>query len=270
MPHKKAKRSVREEERRAKGSDLVPSSTHYSLQNEPIPKSIARVLNASMLRDSYNKKRKREDESSTNNQPKARMMDAESTKSSKKRKTEKETLQILPGESLGDFNRRVEDAMRADVRSAVRAGQANMRRQEATEKAERKDKLENQPSPVETNSTGKEVTKNVRTHPSTSQQPGAKPRKTDFESLDSRAPKRLNDIAQAPPDLSTLTAKADKLLAKDKKGEAFGKKDVVPPEQWRMMEIEREKAIKRYRELKERKVARGDKGLNPSLSMDHT
>jgi hypothetical protein len=38
---------------------LVPSQSHYSLEKEAIPKSIARVLNAASLREEYNKKRKR-------------------------------------------------------------------------------------------------------------------------------------------------------------------------------------------------------------------
>lgn len=76
----------------------------------------------------------------------------------------------------------------------------------------------------------------------------SKPTKTDFEA----APKtrHLNDIVQAPPSLTKLPRNAEK---KAKSSAAFGKHDVVSPEQKRMMEIEREKAIRRYREMKEAK-----------------
>jgi hypothetical protein len=42
-----------------RGSDLVPSGSHYALENETIPKSISRVLNSASLREEY-KKRKRD------------------------------------------------------------------------------------------------------------------------------------------------------------------------------------------------------------------
>ena len=74
----------------------------------------------------------------------------------------------------------------------------------------------------------------------------AAPKKLEFE----KAPvKRLNDIAEAPPTLTKLPRNASKV--RDDVG--FGKGDILPPEHRRMMELEREKAIRRYRELKELK-----------------
>jgi hypothetical protein len=78
-------------------------------------------------------------------------------------------------------------------------------------------------------------------------------KKTEFDAVSSQVPKRLNDIVDAPPSLDGLLKKKTATLQKNDKPAAFGKKDVVPPEQRRMMEIEREKAIKRYRELKEQR-----------------
>jgi len=74
----------------------------------------------------------------------------------------------------------------------------------------------------------------------------APPKKLEFE----KAPtKRLNDIVEAPPTLTRLPRNASKVRHSD----VFGKNDILPPEHRRMMELEREKAIRRYRELKELK-----------------
>jgi len=69
-------------------------------------------------------------------------------------------------------------------------------------------------------------------------------KKLEFE----KAPvKRLNDVVEAPPTLTKLPRNANKVVH----SVMFGKHDILPPEHRRMMELEREKAIKRYRELKE-------------------
>jgi hypothetical protein len=74
----------------------------------------------------------------------------------------------------------------------------------------------------------------------------AAPKKLEF----AKAPvKRLNDVAEAPPTLTKRPRNANKV----RHSVMFGKDDILPPEHRRMMELEREKAIKRYRELKELK-----------------
>ena len=76
------------------------------------------------------------------------------------------------------------------------------------------------------------------------------------------APKRLNDIVQAPPELKVaprlkrMAAAAQnkkKGAANDDSEEDVGS-GVVSAAQKRMMELEREKAIQRYRALKEAKM----------------
>jgi hypothetical protein len=71
----------------------------------------------------------------------------------------------------------------------------------------------------------------------------------DFLPAATSAPKRLNDIAMAPPELKTLPRGA---AAKSKTGGTSGSKadNVVSMAQKVMMEQEREKAIKRYRDMK--------------------
>lgn len=86
----------------------------------------------------------------------------------------------------------------------------------------------------------------------------AKPRTKalDFEKYSSSRPKRLNDIAQAPPVLKHLPRGARANASSG--GKAAGKADsVVSAAQKRMMELEREKAITRYRALRESKFKQG-------------
>lgn len=129
MPHKRAKRSIREQLRNKKceifscivwflilsflrGSDLAPAK--QSLSNEAIPKSLARVLNASQIREDF-KKRKltTNDALGTNRAEKRRKVDESGLgKSQPKQKANKEEanvagLTIKPGESIGHFNRYV-------------------------------------------------------------------------------------------------------------------------------------------------------------------
>ena len=74
----------------------------------------------------------------------------------------------------------------------------------------------------------------------------AVPKKLEF---DKATVKRLNDVVEAPPTLTKLPRNVSKV----RDSAVFGKGDILPPEHRRMMELEREKAIRRYRELKEQK-----------------
>ena len=92
----------------------------------------------------------------------------------------------------------------------------------------------------------------------------------DFVRLSSSTPKRLNDIVQAPPELKSTAPRLSRLVQKrsqkksgnvglssDRDGDGddgSGGDGVVSLQQKRMMELEREKAINRYRALKEAKL----------------
>lgn len=93
----------------------------------------------------------------------------------------------------------------------------------------------------------------------------------DFVRVSSSAPKRLNDIAQAPPELKVaprLNRLAEK--SRNKNGQAKRGVDadeeedggVISRQQKRMMELEREKAINRYRALKEAKLKEQQKTVD--------
>lgn len=75
----------------------------------------------------------------------------------------------------------------------------------------------------------------------------------EFKALSTSAPRRLNDIAMAPPDLKKLPRGVKKDGTKGK-GDGLGKAGILSMAQRAMMEVEREKAIVRYRELKERRA----------------
>ena len=73
--------------------------------------------------------------------------------------------------------------------------------------------------------------------------PSLPPRKAEFDALPKTT--RLNDVATAPPDLKPATRKAP-----DRSNAA---KDVLSLRQKQDLEEEREKVIRRYREIKEAK-----------------
>ena len=81
----------------------------------------------------------------------------------------------------------------------------------------------------------------------------------EFQRHSSSAPRRLNDIVQAPPDLKKLPRG---VKASSEGGyKAGGKREgVLSMAQKQMMEAEREKAIARYRELKASRHQNGEGG----------
>lgn len=141
--------------------------------------------------------------------------------------------------------------MRSQIRTAVQAGNAHQRKR-AVEEKKLKENGEGKQKEDEKNVIKDEQrskTKEAIVQSTLNLRSSA--RKTEFEVLSTQKPKRLNDIVDAPPDLSSLTKK-NKVLQGGKASE-FGKGDIILPEQKRMMEIEREKAIRRYRELKQKR-----------------
>lgn len=82
----------------------------------------------------------------------------------------------------------------------------------------------------------------------------------DFAKASTSAPKSVNDIVQAPPQISHLPRNAKKVVAASGKGK---KSDmVISMAQKVAMEAEREDAIQRYRELKERRLKQHQKDID--------
>lgn len=178
---------------------------------------------------------------------------------------------IQPHESLGDYNRRVEDALRGGVAKAIKSASAIKAEQARAEKAakeERRRKAQGLPSLASGAGDGSEDdapgggSKNAQ---------GKRKATADGDYLEPEdrpvvtfkpapGPRRLNDVAQAPPSLPKLKGMS-KMEAggKDhKSGEKGGKKaivgasrtDVLNPGQKRLLEEERERVIKQYRDIK--------------------
>jgi len=270
MPHKKAKRTIRDKIRNEtsvnpflvdnlffsflffRGTDLDPGKD--SIRNEAIPKSAARIFNAQATRDQWKEKKRKHDEDEGDRGGKRRKTESHGPKSDKK----KVSLTIQPGESMQHFNRyvntasscvlylllidffrrRVEDDLRPLVKSAAQSARVlsrNIAREEHEARlAAKKSKKEKGKPPVsETPPKPRD-----RSPPPEDKFTG---RVKEFQMSSSSAPKRLNDIAQAPPEFKKLPRGVSS---------AIGKRDgVLSMSQKVMMEQEREKAIARYREL---------------------
>ncbi|KAF8342725.1 uncharacterized protein EI90DRAFT_3030021 [Cantharellus anzutake] len=218
MPHKRPKRSQRELERKKRGTDLPPRN-----DVNDIPKRAAWIFGAEKMMQERRERQKRGRE-------------AEESMKSKRRKEEDTSneLKIRPGESLESFDRRVEDSFRSGDFQAVRKA----KRTEIKTKKEVSKKSKNSNSKLESTTS---------TPPSNPQitLPSQTPRKTEFDTL----PKftRLNDVVLAPPTLKPATRKAPQ---RDNIA-----KDVLSLKDKQDIEEERERVIRRYRELKEEKRA---------------
>ncbi|PIL30420.1 hypothetical protein GSI_07607 [Ganoderma sinense ZZ0214-1] len=269
MPHKRAKRSVREKNRSESGANLAPGARR-AIEDEGIPKSVARVLNAAKVQQEWaERKRKGADDSQGDGPSRKRLKrDAGGDSGEGEKKNGKGKgkgtveLRIMPGESMAHFNRRVEDSMRPSVREAMLASSARTRQVKREELAKGKaagaagasassksrgkgGAREKWGSEDEGGRTGARETRKA-----------AEPR--DFEKVDTSAPKRLNDVVEAPPELKKLPRKAKKLAAMGGAGKGTGasslKEGVLSMAQKAMMEEERERVIRLYREMKKGKT----------------
>lgn len=158
--------------------------------------------------------------------------------------------------------RRVEDDMRPLVRTAMK---------NITSVSKQKAKASERDTAQTDNRSG-----NLKTVADTDDEEDSSPsRKSkgkepvkDFARTSSSKPKRLNDIVQAPPDLKIaprlkrlVAAAQDKVKKRagdDNGTEEVEGSDVLSIARKRMMELERDKAIRQYRALKEAKA----KGLH--------
>ena len=142
----------------------------------------------------------------------------------------------------------MEDDLRPLVKSATQSARVlarNVAREDGARRAAKSSKKEknNPPTPE----------KAPQTRDPSPPPPEAKftGRVKDFQTTSSSAPKRLNDIAQAPPEFKKLPRG---VLS------ATGKREgVLSMSQKVMMEQERENAITRYRELKASRRQASDK-----------
>ena len=160
------------------------------------------------------------------------------------------------GEWFGDINgltevssRRVEEEMRIPVAEAMHASRSTTKRARKIDQAAKAAKIESsKPKPTGTSKPTPSTEVSTPNAPATP----LLARKTEFDKRASTT--RLNDIVQAPPSLTKLPRG---VAAKRKaRGPVPAQMEgVVSMAQKHRMEEERERAIKRYRELKELRTA---------------
>jgi len=176
------------------------------------------------------------------------------TGSGDKEKSKKFSLTIQPWESIENFNRRVEDDLRPLVKSAVESSRATTRNKAREEKVAHAEAKKAKQSKKIVQSTKEETTRDIPSPPRIDNKHAGRPK--EFQVASSSVPRRLNDIAKAPPEFkkfprgassSTVTGRADGVLSMSQK---------------LMMDQERTMAIARYRELKAERQRAGDRGDN--------
>jgi len=126
-----AKRSVRESEKEKKGRDLPPQthtgSSGYT--DNDTPKGATRILNAMGVQQAYHERRRAETDGSFGSRSKGKGK-ASNQSQSLRNGGGKQALKIMPGETLGQFNRRLEDHMRPVVSQAIKDAAAKQAQQE--------------------------------------------------------------------------------------------------------------------------------------------
>ncbi|BGP24377.1 hypothetical protein Rt10032_c03g1502 [Rhodotorula toruloides] len=241
-------------------------------------KSAFRILNAAKLRDEYHAKKKRKVEEETKGK-------------NPNQKKKPSAIQPLPYESLSSFNHRVEQEMRHSVRTAIKdashtAQKRKDRKGKAKQTGDEEEEEEEEEAGVDKN--GKPVAKKAKPTPEESLDPFARPKaqreqqqleqaknrsgRTEFAAADLR--RRIDDVVQAPPTLADPARKGlmQKVLgpggaaACGMTSEGPGTSKLAGPDtpvsssrlpinpaMKAMLDAERERAVKMYRQLKEQR-----------------
>lgn len=306
-----------------RGFNLDPptESTASSSYADDTPRSGARILNSFAVQSAYQARRKGLNvpdlPSKSKGKGKEKANNGGTIKPSLNSKTNpnaKSTTQplpkIIPGESLGDYNRRLESHMRPLVSQAIKSAQAKksaeekkewmekkerreegkLMRKEAKERREREEQEKEKGENAEAED--EEDEENDKAGPSTTQ-PGKPVRKPEmpskrgqkrslpladptdsdetltatskhpiksFSTITSHTRRSVNDLVHAPPTLPSLRRAPASIAASSNLG-AFQPTGRTPLNagQARIMEEERERVIKRYREMKEDKRVEREK-----------
>lgn len=161
--------------------------------------------------------------------------------------------------------RRVEDDMRPVIRTAMK-NTTSVSKQKSKESQKDVGKNANPPNGKSKKAADEEDSEEEEQRSRKKGKKSDREPSPEFARWSSAAPRRLNDIAQAPPELkpaprlNRLAASAKKKRNESKEDNAEededveGRNNVVSLQHRRMMELEREKAINRYRMLKDAKL----------------
>ena len=249
-----------------RGQNLAPKSTDY----DDAPRGAMRIINSMSTQASFRAKGGRSSEDTGERRKRPKGEDGPSSKgrgasnggddkgkNASKEKDKPAVPGIMPHETLGEYNRRVESIMRAGVSQAiksagrVKAEQEKEARRAKEERKERAAAIRRGEAAAAGASNGKASGKGEDKEGAargTKRKHDASDAAIEFKTKE--GPRRLNDIAQAPPSLPSLkVAKSDG--ASKSVWAAKGKARLgLSAGQERIMEEERERVIKQYREMK--------------------
>ncbi|POV94600.1 hypothetical protein PSHT_16121 [Puccinia striiformis] len=252
MPHKRAKASIRKAESERKGFDLPPNQQANKKRKRKEKHNSSRIRADYKIRKAQNNdplNASKSSSSSMQNQrsklaPTTGSNNAVSTTTTQRRNQStrstkaQDELKILPGEGLGSFNRRVEATLRPKVTAVMKAAKNKLAPKKADTPgvASSSTPAEGPKAPEVEEDSIEEETPNLK----------AKPVK-DFAPRPSKFP--ITDVAMEPPTLS-LTKTMKKNLASSNRTPF-----PISSAQKRSLELEREKVINRYRQMKEERYA---------------
>lgn len=259
MPHKRAKASIRKANSLKIGYDLPPTEhqarksrrrskhSHGTMKgpNEEVPKNMFRILNAEKIRADYRMRKNQAQTPMSSSDISRKLKPTKQAQPSKSESSPKSQgkIQILPGESLYSFNRRVETTLRPQVTAVMRSAR-NKSTQANAELIKGKAKLE----PAEAQSEEKSGGDSSELKPTTSRENLIK----EFAPRPSKFP--LQATVMEPPSLSLTKSMKKNLTASSNSN----RRTPLPisAAQKKSLEIERARVIERYRKLKEERQAR--------------
>lgn len=251
-----------------RGHNLAPSDASLgSSYVDDTPKGAARILNSLKVRQEYREKKKSHAAPAAGGSTKGKRPQDPSAKHG--------LPKIIPGESLGDFNRRLEEHMRPAVTQAMRDANAKRAEEERKLAMEKKARREAQKEAKRRKDAGlprdeegqggeeDEVVVAAAAAGDRAERTGKRGRGEDAASEDEsqtrkrgktefeKAPVRhsILDVMTAPPVLPKL--KKQKKAAPSSIFAPIGRHPFNAGQQ-RILEEERERVVARYRELKEK------------------
>ncbi|TIC18122.1 hypothetical protein E3Q13_02177 [Wallemia mellicola] len=221
MPHKRAKKSVRDKNTKESGFNNAPSG--YRIDNEQLPKGAMRILMGGKIQEQFReRKRQRTDESDNK---------------------EDKDLKIRPDERLKDFNRRIDNKMRKDINTSIKSNtseKAAKRMNKIIEKEQEKEKQKKRAA--------EELKAHQEAQAEEDDSEEERPER-DFEVADQR--RSLNDVAQAPPTLPRMKRQAKRFGIEDS---SAGSRVGAPLMRQMELEKERDRVINLYRQQKGKRL----------------
>ncbi|EIM23088.1 hypothetical protein WALSEDRAFT_59772 [Wallemia mellicola CBS 633.66] len=221
MPHKRAKKSVRDKNTKESGFNNAPSG--YRIDNEQLPKGAMRILMGGKIQEQFReRKRQRTDESDNK---------------------EDKDLKIRPDERLKDFNRRIDNKMRKDINTSIKSNtseKAAKRMNKIIEKEQEKEKQKKRAA--------EELKAHQEAQAEEDDSEEERPER-DFEVADQR--RSLNDVAQAPPTLPRMKRQAKRFGVEDS---SAGSRVGAPLMRQMELEKERDRVINLYRQQKGKRL----------------